>query len=156
MNYSAKLVDPIDASLSFANMPEVLTYTRVDQHTYRIAIVILATYQITNGSMSVNITDIPNFLNITIADIELWTVHPPTAQPAGHEVTTILATAPANGAQIILGDPSQYIYDTGIEYLGSGLTYKRAIIINISEYQIAGSPDANETLTTMITLGVPT
>ena len=156
MNYLAKLVDPVDGTLGLPNAPEVLTYTRIDQHTYRIAVQVLATYQITNGSISVNMTDIPAFLNVTIASIELWTVYPTGSSPPFTHSSVTLATAPAFGAIVILGNPSTFVWDSGIQHGQTGLTDKYVIVVNISEYQIGGSAETDETLTTTITLGVPT
>lgn len=154
-NYSAQLIDPVDSEIGFdqhttpsRNTTEPIAWTRLDQHHYAIAIVIDASYQIVTGTLAINVTDVPSFLNVTIQDVQLWTV-----APYWSHTSTVLATAPAFG-QLISFDPTTVFYETGIEADSTGITFKRAIVITLSEYQIAGDPSLSETLHTIITLGV--
>jgi hypothetical protein len=153
--YTALLVNPDAMVIGMPNPTETLTWTRMDQHHYAVSIEVLATYQIVTGSLTVNVTDIPAFLNVTCSSIELWRIYPTgSSPPFAYEVTSVLATAPFGS--IITFDPATVYWDTGIEKPGTGITYKRCITIVLEEYQIGPSELTSEILHTVISLGVTT
>jgi hypothetical protein len=154
--YTALLVNPDANIIGVPGASETVVWTRMDQHHYAVSIEVLATYQVVTGSLTVNVTDIPSFLNVTCSSIEIWRIYPTgSSPPFAYEVTSVLATAPAFDT-VINFDPLAVYWDTGIEKPGTGITYKRCITIILEEYQIGPSELTSEVLHTTISLGVTT